>query len=221
MQTSNPLANLRLLVTGAGKRVGKVIADDLESLGAKVFRHTRADGDLSVAADCAAVVAKAHERLGGLDGLVLSASIFRRTPFGSITAEDWDDFMNVNLRSVFLMSQAAAGIMKKGAIVVIGDGATARPSRHYLPYSVSKAALRPLVADLALELAPRIRVNMISSGPVLPPEGTDTETAERLAELQPLKKIGRPENLLPAIRDALTNDFMTGAEIRIDGGRGL
>jgi pteridine reductase len=218
--TSN-LSSLRLLVTGAGKRLGKIIADDLESRGAAVFRHTRADGDLARAADCAAVAAKACDSLGGLDGLVLSASIFRKTPFGSITAEQWDEFLNINLRSVFLMSQAAAAVMMEGAIVVIGDGATARPTRDYLPYSVSKAALRPLVADLALELAPRIRVNMISSGPVLPPEGTDAATAERLASLQPLKKIGRPENLLPAIRDALTNDFMTGAEIRIDGGRGL
>lgn len=163
--------------------------------------------------------------MGGLDGLVLSASIFHKTPLDGTTPQDlaaaWDRFFAVNVRSVFVMCATAVGLMQEGAIVVIGDGATARPTRHYTPYSVSKAALRPLVGCLALEWAPRVRVNLVESGPVLPPEGLDEEGLERLRALQPLQRIGSPENLLPSIRDALTNDFMTGAVIRIDGGRGL
>lgn len=215
------LEGLRILVTGAKKRIGAIIADDLEALGARVWRHTREKGDISSAEDGAAIVRAAHEELGGLDGMVLSASAFGMTPLDAVTATDWDHFMNTNLRSVFVMSLAASRVMSSGAIVVLGDGATARPSRSYLPYSISKAALRPLVGCLALELAPRIRVNLVESGPVLPPERLDDAGREKLRRLQPLERIGRPENLLPAIRDALTNDFMTGAQIRIDGGRGL
>lgn len=219
------LAGRRLLVTGAARRVGKVIADHLESLGARVSRHTRERGDLSDAAAAERVVREACAELGGLDGLVLSASAFHKTPLAGATPSDlataWDHFQNINARSVFVMSVTAAELMGEGAIVVIGDGATARPTRHYTPYSVSKAALRPLVGCLALELAPRIRVNVVESGPVLPPERLDAAGVEKLRKLQPLERIGRPENLLPSIVDALTNDFMTGAVIRIDGGRGL
>lgn len=215
----------RILVTGAARRVGKVIADALEAEGARVWRHTRAQGDLEDPVACERIVREAASELGGLDGLVLSASIFHKTPLAGTPPQDlaaaWDRFLAVNARSVFVMCATAAGLMQEGAIVVIGDGATARPTRQYTPYAVSKAVLRPLVGCLAIEWAPRIRVNLVESGPVLPPEGLDEAGVERLRALQPLQRIGRPENLLPSIRDALTNDFMTGAVIRIDGGRGL
>lgn len=217
----NGLSSKRILVTGGTKRVGKVIADDLESASARVYRSTRADGDLRSEEGCRLLVDAAIGRLGGLDGAVISASIFRRTPFEELVPRDWDELMATNLRAVFLIALYASTRMESGSIVVIGDGATARPHRNYLPYIVSKAALRPLVETMALELAPRVRVNMVSPGTVLPPEGTDTAMVERVKDLHPLKRIGRPENLLPAIRDCLTNDFMTGAEIRIDGGRGI
>ncbi len=215
------LAGARILVTGAARRVGKAVADDLEAHGARVFRHARADGDLARASDCEAIVDRAATAMGGLDGMVLSASVFRRTPLDEITAADWDEFLGVNTRSVALMILRARRVIAAGAVVVIGDGSTKRPWRHYLPYAVSKAALRPLVENLALELAPSIRVNIVSPGPVLPPDAATEEDVARLTALQPLKRLGTPESLLPAIRDALTNEFMTGAEIRIDGGRGL
>lgn len=215
----------RILVTGAARRVGKVLADALEADGAHVWRHTRERGDLGDSVACEGIVRAAASDMGGLDGLVLSASIFHKTPLAGTAPQDlasaWDRFQAINARSVFVMCVTAAELMQEGAIVVIGDGATARPTRQYTPYSVSKAALRPLVGCLALEWAPRIRVNLVESGPVLPPEGLDDAGIERLRAMQPLMRIGRPENLLPSIRDALTNDFMTGAVIRIDGGRGL
>lgn len=210
-----------VLVTGGTKRVGKVIADHLEERGEKVYRSTREDGDLGRSDGCESVVARAAEALGGLDGVVISASIFRKTPWKDLTLADWKDFIHINFNSVLWLAYFAEKKMTAGAIVIIGDGATAHARKNYLPYNVSKAALRPLMEHLALELAPRIRVNMVSPGTILPPEGTPDETLELIKRHTPLEKIGSPQHILPAVVDCLTNDFMTGTEIRIDGGRGI
>ncbi|MEK8024049.1 MAG: SDR family oxidoreductase [Candidatus Hydrogenedentota bacterium] len=215
------LKSMRILVTGGAKRVGKVIADDLESAGALVYRSVRIDGDLREAEGCRLIVDRAVKVLKGLDAVVISASQFRRTPFDELIPSDWDDMMSTNLRSAFLITMYAATRIETGSVVIIGDGATARPHLNYLPYLVSKAALRPLVETLALELAPRIRVNMVSPGTILPPEGTSSATLERIREAHPMNMIGSPSHILPAIRDCLTNSFMTGAEIRVDGGKGI
>lgn len=212
---------MRVLVTGGTKRVGKIIADDLEEKGAHVYRSVRDDGDLAHPDGARSVVDKACDSLGGLDGVVISAAIFRKTPWSALALGDWKDFIHVNFNSVFWLSFFCAKKIKSGAIVIIGDGATARPRKGYLPYSVSKAALRPLVEHLALELAPDIRVNMVSPGTIIPPEDTPPEMLEAIRKNTPLGRIGCPGNILSSVEESLTNDFMTGTEIRIDGGRGL
>ncbi|MBM3274573.1 MAG: SDR family oxidoreductase [Candidatus Sericytochromatia bacterium] len=233
-----------ILVTGAGIRVGRAIALAAASAGAPVGVHynrssapaedlvaaikekggqaVAVQADLAVHADAARAVDAAADALGGLYGVVNSASVFYRTPLGEITDEHWRDNLDVNLLAPWWVSRAAIPHFRRrgtGRIVNIVDWAGEKPYTGYLPYAVSKAGLICMTKALAKELAPDVTVNAVAPGPMLPPEDMDEEDKARVAGRIPLKRWGKPEDVAAAAMFFLAaTDFSTGSILHVDGG---
>ena len=235
------------LVTGAAKRVGRAIARELAGRGAHVVVHyhtstSEADGavaelralgvesfalraDLGRTDEVMRLASDAEARTGGLAVLVNSASNYFRVKFDELTETVWDASLDVNLKAPFLLSWAIGRAMRdrgEGTIVNVADWAGERPYRDYLPYCVSKAGLIGLTRALAKELAPRVRVNAVSPGPVLPPDDFTPADIAAIERATPLARIGTPEDVARAIRFLVEEaTFSTGSILHVDGGRGI
>ena len=238
------------LVTGAGRRVGRAIAEALAREGTRTaihFNESRAGADelcqavrargaeaevfqadlLDVAAS-GKLVDEVVRQFGALDILVNSAAVMLRTPFGDVTAEEWDSMFALNLRAPFFLSQAAARAMgwggperaqRDGAIINIADLAAYESWIGYVPHGISKAGIVRMTKSLAKVLGPRIRVNAVAPGAVLLPEGFSEAEAAHLAETAPLRRLGDPADVSDAVLYLLKAEFVTGETLIVDGGR--
>lgn len=233
------------LVTGGAHRVGRALALALARAGSDVAVHYHDSADeaastvgeiealgvraIALPADLAdpsapaALVAAVEERLGRLDILVNSASLFESSPFEEITAGDWDRVMAVNLRAPFLLTRAAAPLLRRegGVVVNIADLAGLRPWPSFAHHGVSKAGLIHLTKTAARSLATKIRVNCIVPGTVLPPAGYTEAQVEQSVERTVLKRIGSPDDVSEALLFLVRSDFATGSIVVVDGGRML
>ena len=230
------------LVTGAGTRVGRVIALALGKAGMRVGVHyARSErgarevaeqiiangsdartlpGDLTDPATAPRLVEHTAKVFGGLDVLVNSAAVMMRTPIGEVLVEDWDAMFALNLRAPFFLSQAAARAMgESGVIVNIADLAAFETWRGYIPHSITKAGLVQMTRALAHALAPKIRVNAVAPGSVLLPEGWTQEQADKLISTTPLGRLGSAEDVAQAVMYLICADYVTGETIIVDGGR--
>ncbi|MFT3897683.1 MAG: pteridine reductase [Thermomonas sp.] len=244
MVAARPVA----LVTGSARRIGAAIARRLHAAGYDLALHYRdseddartlaaelesacADSTLLLRADLAQfdrlpeLVAKAVGRFGRLDALVNNASAFFPTAFGTTTPAQWDDLFAINARAPFFLAQAAAPHLADngGAIVNIADIYAERPLRGHSAYAMSKAALLHMTRALALELAPSVRVNAVSPGAILWPEGgKDPDAQAALLARTPLGRIGTPEDIAEAVLWLLQDArYCTGQALHVDGGRML
>lgn len=236
-----------ILVTGAARRVGAEIARTLHQAGATVVLHYRrsageaealagelerlrpasvstVQGDLLAPEMPAAVVATVLARHGRLNGLVNNASSFFPTPVGQVDSAAWDDLMGSNLRGPFFLMQAAAQALgaSGGAIVNIVDIHAERPMAGYPVYCAAKAGLLGLTRAMALELAPRVRVNGVAPGAIQWPEDDQFPPAEREAIVRhaPLQRIGSPADIAGAVRFLMLEaPYVTGQILAVDGGR--
>jgi len=234
------------LVTGGHRRVGRAIALALADRGCDVHLTHRESGDeaLGAVADLAAlgVQATSHQvdlgdpngvrtlaeavwaDSGRLDLLVNNAAVYPKTPVEGLSYGGWRRCLDVNLDAPFVLSHTLGLRMREaggGAIVNLVDWAVERPYRGYLPYFVSKAGLLALTRGLALELAPQVRVNAISPGPVLLPDGT-TEATRRAVERATPLGLGTPGAVADAVLFLATSAaYSTGAVLHVDGGRHL
>lgn len=230
------------LVTGGARRVGRALSLALADAGADVVvnynasesaaRQTVADiearggravsihGDVSNPDDVARLIAAAEQAFGRLDILVNNASLFERTPFADITESDWDRVLAVNLKGPFMMAQRAAPLLRRdgGAIINIVDLSALQPWPSFAHHAVSKAGLLHLTRVLARALAPEIRVNAISPGTVLPPEGTEGEEG---SERRLVSREGHTDDVVAALMYLIRSDFVTGENLVVDGGRML
>jgi pteridine reductase len=240
-----------VLITG-GRRVGSHLAVMLASRGANlamtyhssrdVIEHTiaevRAKGalglavgaDLSDPAQTGKAVAEVVARFGRLDALVNMASIYRRTPFATLTPRDFDQLIAANLAAPYHTAVAAARQMLiqegddgiKGKIVNIGDWATDRPYKDYLPYLVAKGGLATMTLALAKELAPHIPVAMIQPAMIDPPPDFTEADKEAVIAQTPLHRVGTAGDVNRLILYLLEGtSFVTGVCYRVDGGRFL
>jgi pteridine reductase len=233
------------LVTGAGRRVGRAIALALAAKKMRLAVHynssaKEADETVRLARDAGAgdawsiqadlrdpaaitkLVDDVASRGGTLDVLVNSAAEMKRTPFDTVTPEQWDDVLSLNLRSPFFCSQAAARHMTGGgAIVNIADLAALETWPEYIPHGISKAGVMQMTRALAKRLAPAIRVNAVVPGAVLLPEHWTQDDADRLIKTTPLKRLGAPEDVAHAVIYLLESDYVTGDAVVVDGGRQL
>jgi len=237
------LKGRRALVTGAGIRVGRVIAHALMRKGVHVAIHyhrsefgarqTAVEGetmgcrvallqaDLGDAALAQGLAARAAEALGGLDILVNSAAVMVQQPIADVTPEDWDLTMNVNLRSPFFVAQGAVTAMGSagGVIVNIADLAAFERWTGYAVHCISKSGVVVMTELMAKAFAPRVRVNAIAPGAVLLPDDWDDATRKRFAETTPMKRLGSAQDVASAVLYLLENDYVTGETLVVDGGR--
>jgi pteridine reductase len=236
------------LITGAAKRVGRVIARTLHDAGYEIALHYRSArgeaeqlaaeleakragsalliaGELSNIAELPKLVLRTVQRYGRLDALVNNASAFYPTPIGEATEAQWDELFASNAKAPFFLAQAAAPHLRatRGAIVNLVDIYAARPLPRHTIYCMAKAALAMLTASLAKELGPEVRVNGVAPGAVLWPEaGKAYADQQELIARSALKRAGTPEDVAGAVlyllRDAR---FVTGEILKVDGGRML
>lgn len=243
--TAHSLHGKVALVTGAGTRLGRVIALALGERGMRVVLHhhgnragaesardaiERAGGaarieraDLYDVDSARALVDRAAQHFGGLDLLVSSAANFERIPFDQLDDAAWDRALALNTRASYVLARHAAPLLRqsRGNIVLITCSSTVTPMKNYLPYVVSKAALLQLGRALALELAPEVRVNAVAPGTVLPPENLDPAATERLRKRIPLARLGDVAEVARAVVFLAEGPFTTGQQIVVDGGRSL
>lgn len=157
-----------------------------------------------------------------VDILINNASNFHKTPFGEIDIEEWDMVMNVNLRAPFQLSQfMGTQNLQEGCIINISDLAGVHTWPNFVHHGVSKSALLHLTRTCALNLAPKIRVNAIIPGMILPPNSMSKIKWLGLGQNIPMQNPGNPEAIIKTIKYIINNDFLTGTEIRVDGGEFL
>lgn len=233
------------LVTGSGKRIGRVIALTLARAGADVIvnynssrrealatvREIEALGvrsmairaDISKPAQVREMFRKAQREFGRLDILVNNAAIFFQRKWDKLTERDWDRILGTNLKGTFFCAQAAARIMKKqktgGRIINISSlgGLEAWPS--YAHYCSSKAGVIMLTRALAKALAPDILVNSVAPGTIQFPDEVQNAWQENVLKTTPLRKAGKAKDVASAVLFLATCDFVTGQVIAVDGGK--
>ena len=234
------------LVTGGARRVGRALSLALARAGADVVvnyfssareaeetvaeivalgrRAIAVHADVSLHAEVQILIQKTADTFGRLDVLVNNASLFETAPLLAIEEEAWDRVMAVNLKGPFLLSQAAAPLLRRdggGVIVNIADLSAFQPWPSYAHHAVSKAGLVHLTRILARALAPDIRANCIAPGTVLPPPDYTEEQIRSSRDRSALKRIGTPEDVARALLYLIESDFVTGETVVVDGGRML
>lgn len=234
------------VVTGAARRIGAEIAATLAQSGCKVVINYRSSaneaeatvkrltssgaravavqGDMSKRADAQRLLDATLSAFGRADILVANASVFQRTPLAEIDETSWRYLLDNNLAASFWPAQAFGVHMQErgsGCMVLIADVAAYRPWAGYAPYNAAKAGVVALTHTLAKELAPAVRVNAIAPGPMLFPDDYDQASREREIQRTLLKRPGSPQHIADAVLTLVTNDYITGAVLPVDGGRGL
>ena len=236
------------LVTGSAVRVGAAIVRELHANGASVAIHYRSSGapaeelavelnalrndsaktfraDLLDTPRIAGLVDAVASWKGRLDIVVNNASSFYPTPLDRVTEEAWEDLVGSNLKAPLFVAKAAEPHLReaRGSLINIVDIHSQRPLKDHLIYGPAKAGLAMLTRSLAKDLGPDVRVNGVSPGAILWPEGgmADTTKASILEQI-PLQRKGVPEDIagcvLFLVRDA---DYITGQIIAVDGGRSV
>lgn len=231
------------LITGGAVRVGKAITLALARSGANVVINYNRSNDeaettcqeataLGVSAmavqadignliDVERMVASAADRFGGIDILVNSASLWRQTPFPMDDYKDWHQVTNILINGSLYCANNVAPLMLtrgEGVIINIIDLAAFEPWPNFIAHSVGKAGLLALSKQLALELAPIVRVNAIAPGPVLPPPDYSEERVEQTAKRTLLNRWGEPEDVAEAVLYFVSAKYVTGDVLLIDGG---
>lgn len=246
---SNVLAGKTVLVTGGARRVGAAICRRLHAAGASVVVHHHRSADEADAlvqefnghraASAAAVRAdlldtgalpqllqQALAHSGRLDALVNNASSFYATPVGSISEQAWDDLLGTNLKAPLFLSQAAAPALRAagGCIVNIIDIHAELPMKGHVVYNAAKGGLLALTRSLARELGPEIRVNGVSPGTIIWPEGEAWQNdgeRRRIIGQTVLRRTGDPEDIAGAVEYMIAAPFVTGQVLAVDGGRSI
>ncbi|MGB7435747.1 MAG: SDR family oxidoreductase [Candidatus Acidiferrum sp.] len=233
------------LVTGAAKRLGRVVAQRLADEGADIavhygtsaaeaqqfVQHIQSLGCRAAAFPAELTHVPAIEKLvsdtvahfGRLDILVNSAATFLETKFGQTSEQTWDKSLDTNLKAPFFCSQAAAPHLAKsgnGVIINFADLGGLLGWREFLPHSIAKAGVILMTRILAKELAPSVRVNALAPGTITMP-GDPPDWQSEYIRLAPLRRSGRPDEIADTVMYLITAEFITGQVLILDGGRTL
>jgi pteridine reductase len=231
------------LVTGAARRIGRALALGLADAGVNVVVHylrSAGEGEKLCAelqargvkawpltADLAdgnaipSLVARAREVAGPVDVLINNASIFETDTIEGVSYEALERHLRINAWAPLVLSREFARHADGGHIINLLDTKLGSGDPSHVSYLLSKHLLAALTRMLALEFAPRIAVNAVAPGLILPPPDQDMDYLERLSRSVPLQRFGSPEDVVQAALFLLRSEFVTGQVIHVDGGAHL
>lgn len=230
------------LVTGGGKRLGAKIAAALGADGWHVIVHYHTSGtearavaaairDAGGSADTACFdlddtggVRDFMAGVGRVDALINSASVFEMDRPETVTAQQLEHTLRVNLVSPVLLASAMAErheARASGCIVNILDQKLFNLNPDFFSYTLAKHALLGATTTMAMAFAPRVRVNGVAPGITLPSGGQSAEEFERAHRMNPMQGGSTPEDIVRAVRFILATPSMTGETITVDGGQHL
>lgn len=226
------------LITGAARRLGRALALYLASRGYDIVlhcHHSRAEAeallpciasfarqgwvlqaDLSDSHQAIPLLEAAHKVCPHLNILINNASIYYPLHFSETSPTQFDQFYQLHVKSPFFLIQAFARLCGEGLVVNLTDAQAPRPD--YFAYSLSKQGLTHLTLLAAQALGPRIRVNAIAPGHILPPITGNPESSIPRREAIPLQRKGQIEDVTAALQVLLDNPYMTGQILYVDGG---
>lgn len=234
------------LITGAARRIGRQIATDLAAQGyalgihyngsaddaAALVGQIRASGgkaemfqgDLADPQVPTRLIEQSVKAFGGVSLLINNASRFEYDDLQTMTPESWSQHLDTNLRAPIFLAQAFAATLPEtasGNIINILDQRVWKPNPRFFTYALSKSALWDATRTMAQGLAPRIRVNAIGPGPVLPSPRMDQREFDKQASLTLLQHGTSPQEISAAVSFILSATAMTGQMIVLDGGQHL
>ena len=231
------------LVTGSAKRIGQALAICLAKRGYDIALHYHQSHrdilataravkkcgvrcetfqcDLNDSSHTQNLISQAKKSFPHLNLLINSASIFVPSGFDGRNLKLFDEHININLKTPFVLMSELARLCKRGQIVNLLDTNIVKNKTSYVAYLLSKKALAELTKMAAVSFAPRIRVNGIAPGLILPPEGKTNGYLEQRAQKIPLKRVGGTRYICQSLEFLLDNDYLTGQILFNDGGEHL
>lgn len=237
--------NMKILVTGSTQGMGKAIAAAFVKEGDEVFVHCSKDKEKAerirkeigatgaVIADLSDMreVRGLYKKTGAVDCLILNASVQYKQQWQEITEEAIDRQFSVNVKSTLLLMQAYYPAMKEngfGRIITIGSVNQNRCHPELSLYSATKCAVMRLVKNIAKEAAPfGVTVNNVSPGAIDTPRNADvynnSDLRRKVESVIPMGRFGTPEDCASAVLFLCGRggDYITGADIAVDGGMSL
>jgi pteridine reductase len=236
--------NKTILITGAAKRLGKEIAILFSKMGYNIAIHYHSSEtearilqkdilknnvksaifqyDLSKIENCQKLISDVQSEFQKIDILINNSSIFVETGFSDINEEVFDQNFDINYKSIFFLSQYFSK-NNSGNIINILDSYISRRSKKFFTYINSKKSLKILTEDMALELAPKIRVNAVAPGAFLPTYefGVGDEYIAKRANKAPLDRYTNINDIFQTMLFFINNEFLTGQTVYVDGGEHL
>lgn len=236
------LQDKTVLITGAARRIGRLFALECARAGANVvIHHAHSDSDAETllaeirGLDRNAWTFKADlndssqaqnlipliNRFSPIHFLINNAAIFESHTFESTSLEAWNKHITLNLTAPFLLSQAFAQQANNGGrIINILDWRALRPGADHFPYTISKSGLAAMTESMAVSLAPKIMVNGLALGAILPP--SNGKTSPDIIKHIPMERWAKENEAEQALLFLLTcPEYITGEIIHVDGGRHL
>jgi pteridine reductase len=242
MMAEQLLRNKTILITGAARRIGRMFALACAKAGADIIiHHAHSDSDAeTLLSEINGVGQKAWIYKADLGDssqaesliphmnqstpihyLINNAAIFEPQTFASTPLESWNNHIAINLTSPFILSQAFARQSDEGGrIINILDWRALRPGADHFPYTISKSALAAMTKSMAVALAPKITVNGLALGAVLPP--SDGNINPDIIKHVPMERWANKNEVEQTLLFLLTcPEYITGEIIHVDGGRHL
>lgn len=230
-------------ITGAAERLGKAMALALAGMGYDIALHYNssekhakktAEKIISLGRKCEIfkadfsdikgikpLTARVFRTFPNCSLLINNASIFENRDFMEVTEESFDREFALNFKAPFFLSQEFSRRKSAEIIVNMLDTRVSRIEPGHFVYNLSKKALRDFTLMAARALGPKIRVNGICPGPILPPPGKDSKYLRRISGNTPLGKPGHPDYVISALKYILDNSYVTGECLYVDGGQHL
>jgi len=240
--TEQQLAGKTVLVTGGARRIGRLFSLACANAGADiVIHHAHSDSEAEdLYAEIIGFKRKAWIYKSDLSDssqaqnlipiinittpihyLINNASIFDTLAFATTSLESWNEHIALNLTAPFLLSQAFARQAERGGrIINVLDWRALRPAADHFPYTISKSALAAMTKSMAVSLAPRIMVNGLALGAILPP--SDGNASPDIIKHIPMERWADKIEVEQVLLFLLTcPEYITGEIIHVDGGRHL
>lgn len=231
------------LITGGATRIGKAFALALAHAGYDIALHynTSAEAaihvrqeikslgvdcdifqaDLSNTSDVKNLFVQVQDRFSTLSLLINSASIFEPGTLDDTTEDLFDRHISVNMKAPFFLTQTFAKTVEAGHIINITDAMHTHLLASHLIYSLTKKSLTDFTLLMAADLAPKIRVNAIAPGWILPPSSDLFGDRDAIRKTVPLQTQGSLDDMTRALLFLVNNSYVTGQILYIDGGRHL